>query len=104
MPQKDYGTRELDHREEIFRVIFPAHHDAAKIMKPSEQAFYFPAATVAAQNTPILRRHCHAHELVRRDEFDATSFVKTPCSRKSPWINYLHKRFAIKFNSFPITN
>jgi hypothetical protein len=44
-------------------------------MKPRKQAFYFSAAAVSAQRATILRRRCDAHELVRRDELRAISFV-----------------------------
>src|SRR6266436_5513292 len=67
MPQEDDGASELDHPEEIFCVVFPANDGATKVMKPGEQAFHFPATPVAAQNTPVLRRHSDAHEFVGRD-------------------------------------
>ena len=68
MPQKDYGTRELDHREEIFRVIFPAHDDAAKIMEPSEKALNLPTAAIAAQGATVLGGWLAAVPAVRRDQ------------------------------------
>src|SRR6202051_4102961 len=74
MPQEDDGAGELNHPEEIVRVVFPANDHAAKIMKPCKQTFHFPATPVAAQSTPILRRRCDAHELVRRDELHAVLF------------------------------
>jgi hypothetical protein len=74
MPQEDDGASELNHPEEIFWVVFPAHYDTAKVMKPGEQTFHFPTTPVAAQNTSLLGRHCDAHELVRRDELHAISF------------------------------
>jgi hypothetical protein len=54
MPQEDDGTGELDHSEEIFRVIFPAHDEAAKIMQPGKQAFDLPTAAVATQGATVL--------------------------------------------------
>src|SRR6266481_2280896 len=75
MPQEDDGASELDHPEEIFWVVFPANDGATKVMKPGEQAFHFPATPVAAQNTPVLRRHSDAHEFVGRDELHSVSFV-----------------------------
>src|SRR5271154_3291565 len=71
MPQEDNGTGELDHREKIFRVIFPAHHDAAKIMKPGEQALDFPTAAVATQRATVLGDRLAAVPAVRRDELHA---------------------------------
>src|SRR5713101_7740581 len=75
MPQEDDGASELDHPEEIFWVVFPANDGATKVMKPGEQAFHFPATPVAAQNTPVLRRHSDAREFVGRDELHSVSFV-----------------------------
>ncbi len=54
MPQEDDGTSELHHPEEIFWVVFPANDDAAKIVKPREQALDFPTAPVATQHAAIL--------------------------------------------------
>src|SRR5271163_3961671 len=75
MPQEDEGASELDHPEEIFWVVFPANDRATKVMKPGEQALHFPATPVAAQNTPVLRRHSDAHEFVGRDELHSVAFV-----------------------------
>jgi len=75
MPQEDDGASELEHPEEIFRVVFPANDGATKVMKPGEQAFDFPATPVAAQNPAVLRGRCDAHEFVRRDELHAISFL-----------------------------
>ncbi len=75
MPQEDDGASELNHPEEIFWVVFPANDGATKVMKPGEQALHFPATPVAAQNTPVLRRHFDAHEFVGRDELHSVSFV-----------------------------
>jgi hypothetical protein len=81
MPQEDDGASELNHPEEIFWVIFPANDGATKVMRPGEQAFDFPAAPVAAQNTAVLCRRCDAHEFVGRDEVYAVSFVNPPIQR-----------------------
>src|SRR5258708_28801823 len=75
MSQEDDGASELNHPEEIFWVVFPANDGATKIMEPGEQALDFPATPVAAQNTPVLRHRCDAHEFVGRDELHAVSFV-----------------------------
>src|SRR5271156_1051391 len=81
MPQKDYGTGELNHREEVFRVIFPTHHDATKIMKPGEQAFDFPAATIAAQRATVLGDGLAAVPSVRRDQLDAQGVTQALVQR-----------------------
>src|ERR1700732_608293 len=75
MPQEDDGTSELNHPEEILWVVLPANDGTTKVMKPGEQTFHFPATPVAAQNTPVLRSRCDAHELVRCDELHAISLV-----------------------------
>lgn len=71
MPQKDHGTRELDHREEIFRVIFPAHYDAAKVMEPGEKALNLPTAAIAAQSATVLGGWLAAVPAMRRDQMHA---------------------------------
>src|SRR5580658_9725613 len=81
MPQKDYGTGELDHREEILRVIFPTHHDAAKVMKPGEQALNFPTAAVATQRAAVLGDRLAAIPAVRRDQLHAQSFAQALVQR-----------------------
>jgi hypothetical protein len=48
MPQEDDGASELEHPEEMFWVVFPANDGATKVMKPSEQAFDFPATPVSS--------------------------------------------------------
>src|ERR1700737_2307753 len=75
MPQEDDGASELDHPEEIFGIVLPANDGTTKVMKPSEQTFHFPPTAVAAQNTPVLRHRCDAHEFVGRDESHTVSFV-----------------------------
>jgi hypothetical protein len=77
MPQEYNGAGELDHGEEIFRMIFPTHDDAAKIVKPGEQAFDFPAATIAAQRTAVLRDRFAAVPAVRRDQLHAQTVAQS---------------------------
>ena len=81
MPQKDYCTRELDHGEEIFRVIFPAHYDATKIMKPGEQAFDFPSAAVATQRAAVLGDRLAAVPAMRRDQLHAQGVAQALVER-----------------------
>ena len=54
MPQEDNSAGKLHHPQKIFWVVFPANDHATKIMKPREQAFDFPAATIAPQRTTVL--------------------------------------------------
>src|SRR5215470_6255268 len=76
MPHEDNEAAELEHAEEIGFVIFPAADQAAKVVKPSEQAFNFPAAAVAAQFATVLGALPATIELVRGDELDAIFFLK----------------------------
>src|SRR6266478_5368467 len=91
MPQEDDGASELDHPEEIFWVVFPANDGATKVMKPGEQAFHFPATPVAAQNTPVLRRHSDAHEFVGRDELHSVSFVEALVQRGFDELSFMRR-------------
>src|SRR5277367_2915457 len=81
MPQKNDGTSELDHREEIFRVIFPAHDDATKVMKPGEQALDFPSAAVATQGAAVLGHRLAAVPAVRRDQLHAPGVAQALVQR-----------------------
>src|SRR5271163_772404 len=71
MPQEDNSASELNHPEEIFRVIFPAHDDATKVLKPSEQALDLPTAAVTTQGATVLGDRLAAVPAVRRDELHA---------------------------------
>ena len=48
MPHEDNEAAELEHAEEIGLMIFPTADQPAKVVKPSEEAFDFPAAAVTA--------------------------------------------------------
>ena len=67
MPQKDDEAAELKHAEEVGFVIFPAADQAAEIVKPSEEAFDFPAATATAQFAVVLGALPGTVEFVRGD-------------------------------------
>jgi hypothetical protein len=68
MSQEDSSASELNHPEEILRVVFPANDNTAKVMKPSEQTLDFPTATVATQTATVLCCGGYAHRSVRRHE------------------------------------
>ena|SRR2546423_15151451 len=68
MPQEDDETAELDHGEEVGLMIFPAGNQSAEVMKPGEEPFDFPAATVATQFAAVLSALAEAIVLVGRDE------------------------------------
>src|SRR5690348_3176050 len=75
MPQEDDGTSELHHPEEVLWVVFPANDDAAKIMKPSEQALDLPATAIAAQHTAILGGFPAAPVVVRSHQLHTETFA-----------------------------
>src|SRR5262249_55634296 len=70
MPQEDDGGSQVKHREEIFRVAFPADHDTAIVMQPREQAFYFPSTVIAPQHAAIFGESSGAYGAVWRDHLD----------------------------------
>ena len=76
MPHENNEAAELEHAEEIGLVIFPAADQAAKVVKPSEEAFDFPAAAVTAQCATVLGMFPAAIELVRSDKPYAIFFLK----------------------------
>ena len=82
MPQEDDGTSELNHPEEILWVIFPANDDTTKIMKPSEQALDFPAASVTTQYATVLRRGFPASRgMVRSDQLHTEALANLRIQR-----------------------
>jgi hypothetical protein len=81
MPQEDDCAGELDHGEKISLVIFPPHHDAAKIMEPSEQALNLPAAAVATQRAAVLGDGLAAVPTVWRDQLHAQGFAQALVQR-----------------------
>jgi hypothetical protein len=81
MPHEDNEAAELEHAEEVGFVIFPAVHQSAKVVKPSEEAFDFPAAAVTAQFATVLGALSAAVEFVRGDQPDALLFLKVLVER-----------------------
>jgi hypothetical protein len=75
MSQEDNSASELNHPEEILWVVFPADNNAAKVMKPSEQALDLPTAPIATQAATVLCRGGDAHKFVRRDELHTVAFL-----------------------------
>jgi hypothetical protein len=62
-------------------VIFPARDQSAKVVKPREETFDFPAPAVTAEFTAVLSAHPAAIELVWGDEPNAMRLLKTPVER-----------------------
>lgn len=55
MPEKDDKAGKVEKAEIVFRVIFPAHNDAAIIVKPREEALHFPALLISTKHASVLR-------------------------------------------------
>ena len=71
MPQQDDEATELEHAEKVGFMIFPAAHQSTEVVKPGEEAFDFPTATIAAQFAAVLGVFPEAIVLVGCDEPDA---------------------------------
>ena len=70
MPEEDESAGEVDETQEILCMIFPTHHQAAKVIEPGEHPFDFPAATIPAQAPAILGPALRpASSTMRRDHF-----------------------------------
>src|SRR3982750_621518 len=57
--------------EKILDVVIEACRDAPEVLKPRVEPLDLPAATVAAQLPPVLRRRLLPIPAVRRDQLDA---------------------------------
>ena len=55
MPQEDNGSGQVNKALKIFSVKFITHNQAAKVEKPGEEPFDFPAFAVATQRASVLR-------------------------------------------------
>src|ERR1035438_489772 len=54
MSRENNEAAELKHAEEVGFLMFPAADQSAEVVKPSEEAFDFPATAVTAQFTTVL--------------------------------------------------
>src|SRR5258708_33096354 len=70
MPEQDQHASELDHAEEVGRVIFPAGDHTAVVMQPGEQTLNVPAAAIAAQAASVLGYRLAAVVPVRGNQLD----------------------------------
>ena len=61
-------------------MIFPAG-DHAKVMQPGEQTLYFPAAPMAVQSPPVLRRRAAAHANVGCNQLHAVVLAEALVQR-----------------------
>ena len=53
MPEQDLGTGQLQQAENVLDVIFPAGHQASRVVQPRKEAFDPPPATVAPQGAAV---------------------------------------------------
>jgi hypothetical protein len=81
MSHENNEAAELKHTEEVGFVVFPAADQSAEVVKPSEEAFDFPAAAVTAQFTAVLGVLPAAIVLVGRDQQDTVLFSQALIER-----------------------
>src|SRR5687768_712015 len=72
MPEKNNKAGKVKKPEIVFGAVFPAHHDASKIIEPSEEPLDFPTLLISAKHAAILRLGFDAATApVRCDDFGA---------------------------------
>src|SRR5277367_6677325 len=74
MSEEHLQAGEVDEAEEVLDVVFPSGDEAAEVVHPGKQSFYFPATAVAAQGASVLRLAATA--AVGRDQLDAVLFLE----------------------------
>jgi len=62
-------ARELYKAEEVLDVVLPSRNEAAEVVHPGKEPFYFPASAIATQLASILA--LASATAVGRDQFDA---------------------------------
>jgi hypothetical protein len=63
----------VNEAEVVLGVVLKAGRHAAEVLEPREESFDLPAAAVAAQGPPVLRRRPPPVTAVRGDHLDACS-------------------------------
>src|ERR1700675_1643375 len=81
MSRENNEAAELKHAEEVGFLMFPAADQSAEVVKPSEEAFDFPAAAVTAQFTAALGVLSPPIVLVGRDQQDTVLFSQALIER-----------------------
>src|SRR5581483_9590947 len=71
MSQQDQNARELNHAEEVGRVVLPAGDHAAIVMQPGEQTLDAPATAIAPKGASVLACGPAALQSMRCDQLDA---------------------------------
>src|SRR5271157_4781581 len=69
MSDQHLEAGEVDEAEEVLDVVLPTSDEAAEVVHPGEQAFYFPTSAVAPQLTSVLG--LAAPPAIGRDQLDA---------------------------------
>jgi hypothetical protein len=77
MPQQDERRGEMQHRQEVVGVPFPADDQPSIVVEPREEPFDFPASLAAPKRTAILRGDL-AIAAVPRDQFDPEGVEQMP--------------------------
>src|SRR5213078_4777859 len=80
MPQENDNASQLNHREEILRVVFVARDGASKVLEPGEEPFNFPASSVPTENTQVLRLYLFV-DAVGCNQFDVLFVSQTGVER-----------------------
>src|ERR1022692_100751 len=81
MSRENNEAAELKHAEEVGFLMVPAADQSAEVVKPSEEAFDFPATAVTAQFTTVLGVLSAAIGLVGRDQQDTVLFSQALVER-----------------------
>lgn len=53
MPEQHPEASKLHKAEEVFDVVFPSCGQSAEVLYPGKDPFHLPAASIAAQRTPV---------------------------------------------------
>src|ERR1700687_2193813 len=85
MSRENNEAAELKHAEEVGFLMFPAADQSTEVVKPSEEAFDFPAAAVTAQFTTVLGVLSAAIGLVGRNQ-QVLCFSRKRWSTGSPFV------------------
>src|SRR6187401_1904637 len=72
MPEQDAGAGELDHAEEVLRVVLEARDQSPRVVEPGKEAFDFPPAFEPREYAAVLGV-ARAVGPIGRDHLDAVA-------------------------------
>lgn len=81
MPQQNQHTSELHHAKEVESMIFPACCHSPKVFQPRPEPLDLIAASIAPQDSAVLRGWFAAVALMRCDQLDAVFPLQVPVQR-----------------------